>query len=141
MKKIASNIGTISTIREIKNAIFGDWESAVGCRYDVYAEDDGTIRVCKHKVSFEEAEKAANAWLNKIYTRFYSKTIPNSFCSTLYNVIVCSYIEGGKLKVGTARFNEKDERYSNALGKALAYSRASGDPLPDEVAEYLGIKQ
>lgn len=141
MKKIASNIGTISTIHEIKNALFGDWKSTTGCRYDVYAEDDGSVRVCKHKVMTTEAIEAASEWLSKNKAVYGSKTVAYTYLNGIKAIIVCAYLSNGKVTTGTAKFNEKDPYYSTTLGKALAYSRASGEKLPFEVAEYLGIQQ
>lgn len=138
MKMIANNIGTISMAKVVKEALFGSWETANNCHFDVYAEDDGTIRVYKHKISFDEAKQIAGDWLE----RNICPTNKNiSFCITLPDVIVCTDITCGKVKIGAARFNEKDEHYATCIGKALAYSRAIGKPLPDDLAAYLGIKQ
>lgn len=141
MKMIASNIGTISMAKVVKEALFDSWKTATGCHYDVYAEDDGTIRVCKHKISYDEAQIIAGDWL------IANKAIHNqgnnlSYITTILGVIVCTYVPKGSnnAKIGFAKCKNKDE-YSYTIGKALAYSRASGKKLPDELANYLGIKQ
>lgn len=139
MKKIADVTGTMSMACKIKEALFGEGVNFAACRYDVYAEDDGTIRVCKHKVPFEEAEKIAEDWLFK--NNAYFITAHLSYNTPFRNVIICTYISNGEVKIGAARFNEKDERRSYIIGKALSYSRASGKKLPSELAEYLGIQQ
>lgn len=135
MKKIANNVYAISMLSAIRKAI------ATGDRYDVYAEDNGTIRVCKHKVMTSEAIEAASEWLSKNEAVYGSETVAYTYLNGLDAITVCAYLSNGKVTTGTAKFNEKDPYYSVTLGKALAYSRASGEKLPSEVAEYLGIQQ
>lgn len=141
MKKIANDVYAISMLSAVRKAIFGS-EYATGGRYDVYAEDDGTIRVCKHKISFEEAERMAENWLDT-NDAFYSCNDKGlSYMDPTSRIIVCAYVPTDKndVKVGAAKCKDGD-RYSYIVGKALAYSRATGKKLPSELAEYLGIQQ
>lgn len=141
MKMIANNIGTISMAKVVKEALFGSGKTATNCLFDVYAEDDGTIRVYKHKISFNEAESIAIGWLNenKVRCNIANKL---TYTTPFFDVVVCTYIPRGSnnVKLGLAKCSGKD-KYSYVIGKALAYSRASGKKLPDELANYLGIKQ
>lgn len=140
MKMIANNIGTISMAKVVKEALFGSWETATNCHFDVYTEDDGTIRVCKHKISYDEAQIIAGDWLIANKALHVRENL--SYMTTILDIIVCTYIPKGSnnAKIGFAKCKNKDE-YSYVIGKALAYSRASGEPLPDDLAAYLGIKQ
>lgn len=56
------------------------------------------------------------------------------------NVCICIFDNSAHddVKIGKARCRKSDVSIG-VLGRALAYSRASGKELPDEVKEYLGI--
>lgn len=56
------------------------------------------------------------------------------------NVCICIFDNSAHddVKIGKARCRKSDISIG-VLGRALAYSRASGKELPDDVKEYLGI--
>lgn len=56
------------------------------------------------------------------------------------NVCICIFDNSAHddVKIGKARCRKSDV-FIGVLGRALAYSRASGKELPDDVKEYLGI--
>lgn len=140
MKKIANDVYAVSMLNVVRKAVFGS-EYAVGGRYDVYAEEDGSVRVYKHKVMVTEAIEAASEWLSKNKAVYSSGTVAYTYLNGIDAIVICACLSNGKVTTGVAKFNKKDPYYSVTLGKSLAYSRASGKKLPFEVAEYLGIQQ
>lgn len=141
MKMIASKIGIPFMAKVAKEALFNSGETAANWYFDVYTEDDGSIRICPHKISYVEAESIAIDWLieNKARCKIANKL---AYTTPFFDVVVCTYVPRGSnnVKLGLAKCSNKD-KYSYVIGKALAYSRASGKKLPDKLANYLGIKQ
>lgn len=137
MKKIVSKVNSFSMMREVRHTLFG---AAYDCSYDIFLEDDGSVRIYPHKISFDEAVNLAAKWLAKNDALMESKTLSYIY-NSVANIVVCVYSRNHKIVAGAAKFNDKDPFYSLSIGKALAYSRASGVPLPDDLAAYLGIKQ
>lgn len=137
MKKIFSNVNSFSMMHEVRKALYG---ATYDCSYDIFLEDDGSVRIYPHKIPFDEAVNLAAKQLAKNGALMESKTLSYIYNSDA-NIVVCVYSRNHKIVAGVAKFNDKDRFYSLPIGKALAYSRASGVPLPDELANYLGIKQ
>ena len=106
---------------------------------DVYQEDDGSIHIFPHKISFMEARRSACDFLHKNKADTYINNIRYEYYDTKTVCIISG--RGEKIRIGVARFNPSDERYLTSIGEAISYSRASGKKLPDDLAYYLGIKQ
>lgn len=135
MKKI----GTYDWIIGIGRAVEGVIPTALTYGVDIYKENDGSVRIFPHKISFEEAETVAATWLAQNNAYCFSSNL--NYYTPFKDVVFCAYRFHNEIKIGMAKFNKKDIRSSYIIGKALAYSRASGKKLPADLAAYLGIKQ
>lgn len=105
---------------------------------DIYQDDDGSIHIFPHKIDSYEANRIAQKFLDENAPRRGSKT------RVLYeypgNKTICVIVHKNNISVGMARLNPSDVSIFH-VGRALAYSRASGKKLPAELADYLNIKQ
>ena len=137
MKKIGTYDWRFGIADAIKKVISTAFDSGV----DIYQEDDGSIRIFPHKISFIKAENMATDWLKQNHDYVGSPNTNISYTVPFPCVIICAYRSCNGVKIGMAKFNENDEHFSHPVGKALAYSRASGEKLPADLASYLGIKQ
>lgn len=139
MKKIGTSSWTFGIGATVVKAI----PTALDCGVDIYKEDDGSVRIFPHKISFMEAHCLANNFLNENRADS-SINSPNILFSHWYakgkTACIIFDANSNKVKVGTANLNPSDKRDAS-IGDALAYSRASGKKLPDDLAYYLGIKQ
>lgn len=135
MKKIGTYDWAIGIGSAIKEVIPTAYTHGV----DIYKEDDGSVRIFPHKISFEEAEALAGHWLVRNNAYCFSSSL--SYSTPFKDIVLCTYRFHNEIKIGMAKFNKKDIRSSYIIGKALAYSRASGKKLPDDLAAYLGVNQ
>lgn len=113
------------------------WKAARGV--DIYQDDDGSIHIFPHKIDYDEAIDSAINFLHRNNAEFFDKNI---YYEHECGKTIC-IISGkrDKVLVGVARFNPSDKKYSHSIGQAIAYSRASGKKLPDDLAYFLNIKQ
>lgn len=135
MKKIETSHWAFGIGSTVINAI----PTALDCGVDIYQDDDGSIRIFPHKIDYDEAIDSAINFLHRNNAEFFEKNI---YYEHVRNKTIC--IINGKrdnVLVGVARFNSSDKKYSPSIGQAIAYSRASGKKLPDDLAYYLNIKQ
>ena len=135
MKKI----GTYNWRSGIADAVKKVIPTALDSGVDIYQEDDGSVRIFPHKISFEEAEDVARNWLVQNNAHCFSFNL--NYYAPFKDVVFCVYRFHNEIKIGMAKFNKKDIRFSYIIGKAIAYSRASGKKLPADLAYYLNIKQ
>lgn len=135
MKKIETSNWAFGIGSAVKKVIPTAYTHGV----DIYQEDDGSVRIFPHKISFEEAETLAGYWLVQNNAYCFSSSL--SYYVPFKDVVLCVYRLHNEIKIGMAKFNKKDIHSSYVIGKALAYSRASGKKLPADLAAYLGIKQ
>lgn len=104
--------------------------------YDLIAQDNGDILIHKSLPSAEEAtEIARNYVLEKLNQAKKEKFIVwNSHNS----IRTCTIYTDRKASMGYAKCRPGDKNIPE-IGKALAYSRASGEPLPKLLRAYLNI--
>lgn len=135
MKKI----GTYDWIIGIGRAVEEVIPTALTYGVDIYKENDSSVRIFPHKINYDEAIDSAISFLHKNNVEFFDKNI---YYEHEGGKTIC-IINGkrDKVLVGVARFNPSDKKYSHSIGQAIAYSRASGKKLPDDLAYYLNIKQ
>lgn len=136
MVKIATTNGLAIAAIRIGQTI-DNWDIERG-QFDVYAEDDGSFVIKPHKISFDEAESYARSFISN---RNGMARNVNYFWPYRDYIVICAIHHGTSVKIGCAKFNTADKEFSPSIGQALAYSRASGIPLPAPLAIYLGIKQ
>lgn len=137
MKKIETSNWAFGIGSAVKKVIPTAYTHGV----DIYKEDDGSVRILPHKVSFNEAHCLANDFLNKNHVDICHPIISFAHWHTKGKTACIIFdADSNKVKVGTASLNPSDEE-DPSIGDALAYSRASGKKLPDDLATYLGINQ
>lgn len=136
MKKIETSNWCFGIADAVKKVIPTAFDSGV----DIYQEDDGSVRIFPHKV-FIKAENMATDWLKQNHAYSGSPNTNISYAMPFPCIIICACRSYERIKIGMAKFNKNDEHFSYVVGKALAYSRASGKKLPADLAAYLGIKQ
>lgn len=135
MKKIGTYDWSTGICRAIKEVIPSVYTNGV----DVYKDEDGSVRIFPHKVSYMKARDLACDFL---YNN--NATCNDKICYAYYkdNTVCIIFDKDGRAKIGTARLNPSEEDNCNVyIGQALSYSHASGKKLPADLAAYLGIKQ
>lgn len=135
MKKIETSNWAFGIGSTVINAI----PTALDRGVDIYQDDDGSIHIFPHKISYMEARHLAYNFLHENKADTYINNIRYEYYDTKTVCII--FGRGEKIRIGVARFNPSDERYLTSIGEAISYSRASGKKLPDDLAYYLGIKQ
>ena len=135
MKKIGTYNWRFGIADAVKEAIPTALDSGV----DIYQEDDCSVRIFPHKIDYDEAIDSAISFLHKNNAEFFDKNIYYEHESGKTICIISG--KRDEVLVGVARFNSSDKKYSPSIGQAIAYSRASGKKLPDDLAYYLNIKQ
>lgn len=133
-------IGTCDWRFGIADAVKKVIPTALDSGVDIYQEDDDSVRIFPHK-DFIKADNMATDWLKRNHAYLGSPYTNIYYAMPFPCVIICACRSYEKIKIGMAKFNKNDEHFSYAVGKALAYSRASGKKLPADLAAYLGIKQ
>ena len=136
MEKIATTKGLALAAIRIRRAI-DDWDIEQG-EFDIYDVGDGSFVIKPHKISFDEAESYARSFIRN---RNGMARNVDYFWPYRDYIVICVIHHGTNVKVGCAKFNTADKEFSPSIGQALAYSRASGIPLPAPLAIYLNIKQ
>ena len=139
MEKIETTKGlALAAIRIRRAMAIDNWDIEQG-EFDIFYEvGDYSFVIKPHKISFDEAENYAKSFISN--RNGIARNV-NYFWPYRDYIVICVIHHGTSVKVGCAKFNTADKEFSPSIGQALAYSRASGIPLPVPLAIYLGIKQ